>query len=170
MPQHAVELADAGSRHDDPFGDEQRSLQHLAAAVPAQAPAGRDDAVAGNVGPVAVAHDVSDGPRRARFAGQRRDVAVGPDAARRNAPDRCQDTCREIRGGCARFAGLAAFLSLDRHGQKARRTPPAATMPPTSALMAELFAALNSASARENRTMPPTPKFLENFHATSAPT
>src|SRR4030095_14092887 len=41
-----AEVADPGAGHDDPFGDQERPLERLAAAAAADAAAGRDHAVA----------------------------------------------------------------------------------------------------------------------------
>src|SRR5207244_6117616 len=64
----------------------QRPLQHLVAAVAAEASAGRDHAVAGHVGAAASFHDVADGARGARASCELGDVAVRRHASRRNAP------------------------------------------------------------------------------------
>jgi hypothetical protein len=72
-------------RHLDAFGDQQLPLEGLATAVAAESSAGRDHTMAGDVGPVAAAHDVADRAVRSRVPGQGRHVAVGRDAAARNA-------------------------------------------------------------------------------------
>ena len=103
---------------DDAFRHEQRSLQHLAAAVAAQPSAGGDHAVARDVGPAAAAHDVADGARRARPAGERRDLAVRRDAPRRNAPHHRQHAVRESA------ASLGVLLAM--------RTEQRDVLPPSS--------------------------------------
>src|SRR5262245_15222968 len=84
----SIEIAYPRARHDHAFGLEQRALHPLAAAVSAEASAGGDDPVTGYTGRPAAFHDVADGPRRARRARRRRDVAVRRDAPGRNAADR----------------------------------------------------------------------------------
>jgi hypothetical protein len=70
-------------RKDDPIaadrqalGRQKRALERFAAAVAAEASAGRDDAVARYVGTPAASHDVADGARGARPARTRCDFAV----------------------------------------------------------------------------------------------
>ena len=80
-----IELADARPRHHDTFGRQERPLQHLVAAITAQAAAGGNHAVTRHVRAIAAAHDVADGTCRARPAGHRGDVAVGRHASWRDA-------------------------------------------------------------------------------------
>jgi hypothetical protein len=94
----AIEFADPSARHDDPIGDQERTLQRLAAAISAQPSAGRDHAMAGDARRAAALHDVADGTRGARNARRGGDVAVGGDAAGRNPADGRKDTNLEIRG------------------------------------------------------------------------
>src|SRR5262245_43618047 len=86
LPPDPVELAHAGARHDHALRDEQRSLEHLAAAVAAEPSPGGYHAVARHIGTAAALHDVADGARGARPAGERGDVAVSRDAPGRDPP------------------------------------------------------------------------------------
>src|SRR5581483_11759357 len=90
-PSNAAEIAHPLAADDHPFGGQERAFQQLTAAVPAEAAAGRDDAVTRNVRPPAVPHDIAHGARRARTSRHRRDITVGGDAAGRNPPNDHQD-------------------------------------------------------------------------------
>src|SRR5262245_36141028 len=75
-----------------------RPLGDFLAAITAEASAGGDHPVTGDVRRRAGAHDVADGARRARPPGQRRHVTVGGDAAARNAAHGGQHAPRELIG------------------------------------------------------------------------
>jgi hypothetical protein len=92
----AIAQFDTDSVNRDSFGYQQCAFEHFVPAVSAEPPAGGDHAVARHVGTSAVPHDVADRSRRARFAGERRDVAVGRHPAPRNTSHRSQDARREI--------------------------------------------------------------------------
>ncbi len=70
----------------DALGQQQRAFHQFAAAIAAEPPARRNHPVARHVRPVAVAHDVPDGARRARPARECRHIAVRGHAPRRNPP------------------------------------------------------------------------------------
>ena len=97
LPADAVEIAHPRAADGDAFSDEQRALQRLAAAVAAEAATGGDHAVAGHIAPAAALHDVANGARRARSAGELGDFAVRGDLPRRNAPYHREHAVREIR-------------------------------------------------------------------------
>jgi hypothetical protein len=77
MPSHHGKLPDPSSDHDHAFGPEKRSLQFEIPSVAAQRSSSRDDPVAWHLVIGATAHDVSDGPARARATGHVSHVAVG---------------------------------------------------------------------------------------------
>jgi len=97
VPSDAVELPHPASGYSDALSCEQRTLEALASAVLPDAPAGRDDPVAGNVRAVAASHDVSHGSSGARCARHYGDVSVRRHAAGRDATHGRQNARREIR-------------------------------------------------------------------------
>jgi uncharacterized protein YjbJ (UPF0337 family) len=94
--------------HHDAFRLEQRPFQTQVVAVPAQPPAGRDDAVAWHVRTLAGAHDVAHGAGGARPPGQGRHLAVAGDASWRDPPDHAEHAGRE-RGDDCRLGHGAAY-------------------------------------------------------------
>src|SRR5690242_13056268 len=109
LPADSVEVADFSAGEDDAFRGEERALHRFTSAVTAEPAAGGNHAVAGDVRPTALAHDVADRAGGARAARAFRDIAVRGDAARRNAPHHGQHARGEIRG----------HASTDRHeGQR----------------------------------------------------
>jgi hypothetical protein len=95
------------------FGTQQFALQLEIAAEAAEGPARADDAMARRAWVAAFTEDAADGPMGARRSGQRRDVAIGGDPARRNAPDRGQHAAAECRPRWPRRRSRAA-----RHRQR----------------------------------------------------
>jgi len=75
-------------RHPDfePFGAQKFTFQLEIATVAAKGPAGRNDTMTRRARVAAFTHDGADRAPRPRRSGQRRDVPVGGDASRRDAP------------------------------------------------------------------------------------
>ena len=103
VPPPLCEVSDPPTGHDDPFGEQQRTLGKQIAPVASQFAASRDDAMAGDGGVARSPHDVADGAMGPRPASGRRYVAIGGDAPVRNTADDMADSRSKIR--C--FAPLA---------------------------------------------------------------
>ncbi len=82
----------------DAFGDEERALEVLPAAVPAEPAAGRNHPVRGHIGSAA-AHQVADGACGAGPAGECGHFAVGGDPSGRNATHNREHLRPERVGG-----------------------------------------------------------------------
>src|SRR5207253_9260800 len=95
-PAPPWEHADARPGTGDASGPGRGRLQCFLPAVPAEASARRDHAVARDVGPPAAAHDVADGACGARATGQPGDVAVGGNASGWDSPHDEQHARRKI--------------------------------------------------------------------------
>jgi len=98
----------------DAFGDEERALDVLAAAVPAEPAAGGNHPVGGHIGSAA-AHEVADGACGAGPAGECGHLTVGGDPSGRNAAHNREHlraervgggTCRPRRAAGQRSASL----------------------------------------------------------------
>ncbi len=96
-PPHLSKLQYTSPSHRDPLGREQRRFELRVRAVAADPAVGGDDAVIGEPRCLGGPHEIADGARRAWFARQLRDIAVGGDAAGRNAADDDHDASRESR-------------------------------------------------------------------------
>jgi hypothetical protein len=94
-PAACRELADPPAGHRHAFGAQQILLEAVLAAEAADPSSGRDDAVAGEAGDAAAAHDRADRPCGPRAANRSCDVAVGCHPAGRNAAYDCQHPPRE---------------------------------------------------------------------------
>lgn len=79
-------ITDSVLPNEESFGAEERAFQGFIAAVAPQQTSRGDDPMAGHVARAAIAHDVSDGPRGARFTGRQRDISVSGHLTRRNTP------------------------------------------------------------------------------------
>jgi len=90
-------MADPGHPDLQALRAQQVALDVQKCAISAQAAAGSDDAVAGDAGITAVAHDRPNGARSAGRAGQDCHVSVGRDPSARNAPDDGQHARAEVR-------------------------------------------------------------------------
>jgi len=99
FPAQPVEVEHPSPRDRNPFCHKKSALEALSAAVFPDAATGGDDAVAGNIRPVAAPHDVPNRPPGTRCARQRGDISVRRHAARRDPPDRREHARREIRAG-----------------------------------------------------------------------
>ena len=85
-------MADAREAHFHALMTQESTFPLEIAAESAEGATGADDAMAWDAGIAAFAHDVADRPVCARAAGERGDVTVGGDAARRNPADGSQYT------------------------------------------------------------------------------
>ena len=97
LPSDLLEPPDAALADVDPLGAEQRAFQLQVSTVAAERSRGAHDAMTGGGRIAAAAHDVAHGAGRARTACERRDIAVGGDAAWGNPPGRCQYALAELR-------------------------------------------------------------------------
>ena len=96
FPPSAAEIPYRRAADVQSLGAEQGPLE-LQIAAEASKLAGRgDDAMAGDIAPAAVPHDVSDRARRPWPSRRRRDVAIGRDTPDGDAPDDGQNAVGEI--------------------------------------------------------------------------
>jgi hypothetical protein len=98
-PAAVLEITDPFPPDHDSFGLEQSPLECRRSAIPPEAPGRRNHPVAGNISRLAVAHDVANGPRRPRPAGELGDVAIGRDLADRDAADGAENAGLEVGHG-----------------------------------------------------------------------
>jgi hypothetical protein len=95
-PAAVLEIPDAFPSDDDPFGLEQGPLEPRGSAISSEASGSRNHPVARNISLLAIAHDVANGSRGARPAGELGDVAVGRDFPDRDSTHSGEDFGFEV--------------------------------------------------------------------------
>src|SRR5687768_4570003 len=95
-PAHGVKPPHARQADIDALDAQQLAFQLEVAPITAERTGSADDAMARSCGVVAVAHDVADCAPGTRPSGERGDIPIGCDSARRNPPDRHQHATTEV--------------------------------------------------------------------------